>query len=76
MAVTIAETGGHDTETALRTPPKLTGHDHRNDRSHSPKYAGREVQLLLGHVQLESTVRYLVGIEVNDALEISEQTEI
>ncbi len=31
--------------------------------------------LLLGHSRLESTVRYL-GIEVGDALEISEQTEI
>ena len=35
----------------------------------------RVVQLLLGHSKLESTVRYL-GIEVDDALEISEQTEI
>ena len=35
----------------------------------------RTVQLLLGHTKLESTVRYL-GIEVDDALEISEQTEI
>lgn len=35
----------------------------------------RAVQLLLGHTRLESTVRYL-GIEVDDALEISEQTEI
>ncbi len=35
----------------------------------------RAVQLLLGHIKLESTVRYL-GIEVDDALEISEQTEI
>jgi integrase len=35
----------------------------------------RAVQLLLGHTKLESTVRYL-GIEVDDALEISEQTEI
>ena len=33
------------------------------------------VQLLLGHTKLESTVRYL-GIEVEDALEPSEQTEI
>jgi len=33
------------------------------------------VQLLLGHSKLESTVRYF-GIEVDDALEISEQTEI
>jgi integrase len=35
----------------------------------------RAVQLLLGHSKLESTVRYL-GIEVDDALELSEQTEI
>ena len=35
----------------------------------------RAVQLLLGHTKLESTVRYL-GIEIDDALEISEQTEI
>lgn len=35
----------------------------------------RAVQLLLGHTSLESTVRYL-GIEVDDALEIAEQTEI
>jgi integrase len=35
----------------------------------------RAVQLLLGHTKLESTVRYL-GIEVEDALELSEQTEI
>jgi integrase len=35
----------------------------------------RAVQLLLGHTKLESTVRYL-GIEVDDDLEISEQTEI
>ena len=34
----------------------------------------RAVQLLLGHTKLESTVRYL-GIEVDDALEISEQTD-
>ena len=35
----------------------------------------RAVQLLLGHSKLESTVRYRC-IEVDDALEISEQTEI
>lgn len=35
----------------------------------------RAVQLLLGHSKLESTVRYL-DIEVDDAPEISEQTEI
>ncbi len=35
----------------------------------------RAVQLLLGHTKLENTVRYL-GIEVDDALEMAEQTEI
>lgn len=35
----------------------------------------RAVQLLLGHTKLESTVRYL-GIEVEDALEISEQIDV
>ena len=46
-----------------------------------PSYRGRTtknlraVQLLLGHTKLESTVRYL-GIELDDALEIAEQTEV
>jgi integrase len=35
----------------------------------------RAVQILLGHRKIESTVRYL-GIEVDDALELAEQTEI
>ena len=35
----------------------------------------RAIQLLLGHTRLESTVRYL-GIEVDDALEMAEQTEV
>ena len=35
----------------------------------------RAVQLLLGHAKLESTVRYL-GIEVDDALELAEQTDV
>ena len=34
----------------------------------------RAVQLLLGHSKLERSVRHL-GIEVDDALEIREQTE-
>jgi len=35
----------------------------------------RAIQLLLGHTKLESTVRYL-GIEVDDALEMAEHTEV
>jgi site-specific recombinase XerD len=35
----------------------------------------RAVQLLLGHSKLKSTVPYL-GIEVDDALEMAEQTEV
>jgi len=35
----------------------------------------RAVQLLLGHTKLESAVRYL-GIEVDDTLEMAEQTEV
>ena len=35
----------------------------------------RAVQLLLGHTKIESTVRYL-GIEVDDALSLSEQVEL
>jgi len=35
----------------------------------------RAVQLLLGHTKIESTVRYL-GIEVDDALDMSENVEI
>jgi site-specific recombinase XerC len=35
----------------------------------------RATQLLLGHTKLESTVRYL-GIELDDALEMAEQTEV
>ena len=35
----------------------------------------RACQLLLGHTKLESTVRYL-GVEVDDALELSESLEL
>jgi len=35
----------------------------------------RAVQMLLAHTKLESTVRYL-GIEVDDALAMAEQTEV
>ena len=35
----------------------------------------RAVQILLGHTKMESTIKYL-GIEVEDALEMAEQTEV
>ena len=35
----------------------------------------RAVQLLLGHTKIESTVRYL-GVDIEDALALSEGTEV
>jgi len=35
----------------------------------------RAIQLLLVHKNLESTVRYL-GVDVDDAMELAEQTEV
>ena len=35
----------------------------------------RAVQILLGHTKIESTVRYL-GVDIEDALHLSESTEI
>ena len=35
----------------------------------------KNLRAVLGHTNLESTVRYL-GIEVEDALELAEQTEV
>lgn len=35
----------------------------------------RAVQLLVGHTKLDSTVRYL-GVELDDALELAESTEL
>lgn len=35
----------------------------------------REVQILLGHAKIESTVRYL-GVDIEDALELAEAVEV
>ena len=57
---------GYGTHSIRRTKPSLIYRRTKNLRA---------VQLLLGHTKLESTVRYL-GIEVEDALELAEQTEV
>ena len=57
--------GAYGTHTMRRTKASLIYQRTKNLRA---------VQLLLGHTKLESTVRYL-GIEVDDALEMAEQTE-
>ncbi len=57
---------GYGTHSLRRTKATLIYRRTRNLRA---------VQLLLGHTKLESTVRYL-GIEVEDALKIAEQTEL
>ena len=57
---------GHGTHTLRRTKASLIYCRTKNLRA---------VQLLLGHSKLESTVRYL-GIDVDDALEMAEQTEV
>jgi len=56
----------YGTHSMRRTKPSLIYKKTKNLRA---------IQLLLGHSKLESTVRYL-GIEVDDALEMAEQTEV
>src|ERR1700684_3116554 len=60
------DTAAYGTHSIRRTKPSLIYRRPKNLR---------RVQLLLGHTKLESTVRYL-GIEVEDALELAEQTEV
>lgn len=60
------EPSGYGTHTMRRTKATLIYRRTKNLRA---------VQLLLGHSKLESTVRYL-GIEVDDALDIAEQTDV
>jgi integrase len=58
--------GGYGTHSVRRTKATLIYRRTKNLRA---------VQLLLGNIKLESTVRYL-GIEVDDALGIAERTEL
>jgi integrase len=60
------DTSAYGTHSIRRTKATLIYRRTRNLRA---------VQLLLGHTKIESTVRYL-GIEVDDALEMAEQTEV
>ena len=60
------DTTAYGTHSLRRTKPSLIYQRTKNLRA---------VQLLLGHSKLESTVRYL-GTDVDDALEIAEQTEV
>ena len=66
VALAGLDPAAYGTHSLRRTKPTLVYKQTKNLRA---------VQLLLGHTKLESTVRYL-GIEVDDALEISEQIEI
>ena len=59
------EPSGYGTHSMRRTKASLIYKRTKNLRA---------IQLLLGHTKLESTVRYL-GIEVDDALEMAEQTD-
>lgn len=56
----------YGTDSMRRTKPTLIYRRTKNLRA---------VQILLGHTNLESTVRYL-GIEVEDALEMAQQTDV
>ena len=56
----------YGTHSIRRTKPSLIYRRTKNLRA---------VQLLSGYTKLESTVRYL-GIEVEDAVELAEQTEV
>ena len=65
-AARIFDLPEHGASITWRTKPTLIYRRTRNRRV---------VQLLLGHTKLESTVRHL-GIEVDDALEMAEHTEV
>jgi len=60
------DSSAYGTHSLRRTKPSLIYHRTKNLRA---------IQLLLGHTKLESTVRYL-GIDIDDALEMAEKTEV
>ena len=60
------DTAGYGTHSMRRTKASLIYRRTKNLRA---------VQLLLGHSRIENTVRYL-GIDVDDALELAEQTDV
>ncbi len=60
------DTANYGTHTMRRTKASLIYRRTKNLRA---------VQILLGHTKVESAVRYL-GKEVDDALEMAEQTEV
>lgn len=62
----MLDPGLYGTHSLRRTKPTLIYKKTRNLR---------EVQLLLGHTKAGKHARYL-GVEVDEALEIAEQTEI
>ena len=66
VALIDLEPGAYDTHSLRRTKVALVYKKTGNLRA---------CQLLLGHRKLESTVRYL-GIEVDDALALSEQVDL
>ena len=66
VAMIGADPSGYGTHSLRRSKANLIYRQTKNLRA---------VQLLLGHTKLKSTLRYL-GVEVDDALEIAEHTEI
>jgi site-specific recombinase XerC len=50
-----------------------SAHQSRNDLQGDSNL--RAIQILLGHTKIENTVKYL-GVDIEDALELADRTEI